>query len=175
MTYYLLFMVAVGLERGVELVVGTRNAAWSFGQGGREYGRGHYPVMVSMHALLLLSCIGEVWVADRPFIPWLGWPMAAVVLGSTVVRWRCVMVLGKRWNPRLIVIPGAALVGGGPYRWLRHPNYAAVIAEVAALPLVHSAWLTAIAFSIANALVLRVRIRTENAALDATATGSAAG
>jgi methyltransferase len=170
--YYLLFIVAVGLERGVELFVGNRNAAWSFAQGGREYGRGHYPVMAGMHALLLLSCIGEAWVAHRPFIPWLGWAMAAVVFGSTAVRWRCVTVLGKRWNPRLIVIPGAPLISGGPYRWLRHPNYAAVTAEVAALPLVHSAWLTAIAFSIANALVLKVRIRAENVALDAAVTGS---
>lgn len=91
--------------------------------------------------------------------------MLAVVALSTVVRWRCVSVLGKHWNPRLIVIPDAPLVRRGPYRWGRHPNYAAVAAEVAALPLVHSAWLTAIMFSLANALVLAVRIRAENAAL----------
>jgi methyltransferase len=118
-----------------------------------------------MHALLLVSCIVEVWALGRPFIPWLGWPMLAVVVLSTVVRWRCVTVLGKRWNPRLIVIPGAPLVRDRLYRWLHHPNYAAVAAEVAALPLVHSAWLTAIVFSIANALVLNARIRAENAAL----------
>ena len=91
--------------------------------------------------------------------------MLAVVVLSTVVRWRCVTVLGKRWNPRLIVIPGAPLVANGVYRWVRHPNYTAVAAEVAALPLIHSAWLTASVFSIANALVLTVRIRAENAAL----------
>jgi methyltransferase len=117
-----------------------------------------------MHALLLVSCIVEVQVLGRPFIPWLGWPMLAVVVLSTVVRWRCVATLGKHWNPRLIVIPEAPLVRDGPYRWVRHPNYTAVAAEVAALPLVHSAWLTAIAFSIANALVFAVRIRAENAA-----------
>ena len=89
--------------------------------------------------------------------------MVAVVALSTIVRWRCVTVLGKHWNPRLIVIPGAPLVRHGLYRWVRHPNYTAVAAEVAALPLVHSAWLTAIVFSIANALVLTVRIRAENA------------
>ena len=121
--------------------------------------------MVSMHALLLVACIVEVRALDRPFIAWLGWPMVAVVVLSTVVRWRCVAVLGKHWNTRLIVIPGAPLVRDGLYRWMRHPNYAAVAAEVAALPLVHSAWLTAIVFSIANALVLTVRIRAENAAL----------
>lgn len=121
--------------------------------------------MVTMHSLLLLSCVTEVAVTDRPFVPWLGWPMVGVVLISTAVRWWCVAVLGKHWNPRLIVIKGAPLVQRGPYRWLHHPNYTAVTAEVAALPLVHSAWVTAIVFSIANALVLTVRIRAENVAL----------
>jgi len=82
-----------------------------------------------------------------------------------VLRWWCVASLGKHWNPRLIVIPGAVLVTRGPYRFMHHPNYTAVAAEVAALPLVHSAWVTAIVFSIANALVLNVRIRAENSAL----------
>jgi methyltransferase len=91
--------------------------------------------------------------------------MVGVVALSTAMRWWCVAVLGKHWNPRLIVIPGAPLVHRGPYRFLHHPNYTAVTAEVAALPLVHSAWLTAIVFTIANALVLNVRIRTENVAL----------
>lgn len=163
--YYYLFILAVGLERLVELVFARRNAAWSIAQGGKEFGRDHYPAMVSMHALLLVSCVVEVWTLHRPFIGWLGWPMVGVVVLSTVVRWWCVAVLGKHWNPRLIVIPDAPLVRRGPYRWLHHPNYTAVVAEVAALPLVHSAWLTAIVFSMANALVLTVRIRAENAAL----------
>ena len=163
--YYYLFILAVGVERLVELVVAQRNAAWSIAHGGKEFGRDHYPAMVSMHALLLVSCAVEVWDLRRPFISWLGWPMVALVVLSTVVRWWCVTVLGKHWNPRLIVIPGAPLVRRGPYRWLHHPNYAAVAVEVAALPLVHSAWLTAIVFSIANALMLSVRIRAENAAL----------
>ena len=162
---YYLFILAIGAERLVELVVSRRNANWSMANGGREFGRGHYPMMVGMHTLLLVCCIGEVAVAHRPFIPWLGWPMVGVVALSTVVRWWCVAVLGKHWNPRLIVIPGAALVRRGPYRFVHHPNYAAVTSEVAALPLVHSAWLTAIVFTIANALVLNVRIRAENAAL----------
>jgi methyltransferase len=163
--YYYLFILAVGAQRLVELVVAQRNANWSVAHGGKEFGRDHYPAMVSVHALLLVSCVVEVSVLGRPFVPWLGWPMVAVVVLSTVVRWRCVAALGKHWNSRLIVIPGAPLVRHGLYRWVRHPNYVAVAAEVAALPLVHSAWLTAIVFSIANALVLNVRIRAENAAL----------
>ena len=162
---YYLFILAIGLERLVELVVSRRNAAWSIAHGGKEFGRGHYPVMVAMHTLLLVGCVVEVWTQHRPFLPWLGWPMVAVVALSTGTRWWCAAVLGKHWNPRVIVIPDAPLVKRGPYRWIHHPNYAAVVAEVVALPLVHSAWLTAIAFTIANALVLNVRIRTENRAL----------
>jgi len=162
---YYLFILAVGIERLVELVVSRRNTRWSMANGGKEFGRGHYPVMVAMHALLLVSCIVEVATLHRPFLPWLGWPMVGVVAISTAVRWWCVGVLGKHWNPRLIIIPGAQLVERGPYRWLHHPNYTAVALEVAALPLVHSAWLTALFFSVANALVLGVRIRAENVAL----------
>lgn len=165
MMVYTLFIALIGVERLVELVVSRRNATWSFAHGGREFGQGHYPVMVAMHTLLLVSCVVEVATMHRPFLPWLGWPMVAVVALSTAVRWWCVSVLGKHWNPRLIVIDGAPLVRRGPYRWIHHPNYTAVAAEVAALPLVHSAWLTAIVFSIANALVLTVRIHAENAAL----------
>ncbi len=163
--YYSLFILAIAAERLVELIVARRNAKWPFANGGKEFGRDHYPAMVSMHALLLVSCIVEVWALGRPFIGWLGWPMLAIVGLSTLVRWRCVATLGKRWNPRLIVIPGAPLVRDGLYRRVRHPNYTAVAAEVAALPLVHSAWLTAIVFSMANALVLAVRIRAEVTAL----------
>jgi methyltransferase len=163
--YYYLLVLAIAAERLAELVVARRNARWSMSHGGKEFGRDHYPAMVSMHALLLMSCVVETWSLGRPFIWWLGWPMLAVVALSTAVRWRCVTVLGRRWNPRLIVIPDAPLVRRGPYRWMRHPNYAAVAAEVAALPLVHSAWLTAVVFSAANAAMLNVRIRAENAAL----------
>lgn len=131
---YYLFILLIGVERLAELAVSRRNADWSFARGGREFGRGHYPVMVGMHTALLLSCIAEVAVAHRPFIPALGWPMVAVVVASTVVRWWCVTTLGKHWNPRLIIVPGADLVRSGPYRWIHHPNYSAVAAEVVALP-----------------------------------------
>lgn len=113
MTYYL-FIIAIGAERLLELVVSRRHTRWSFAHGGLEFGRGHYPVMVAMHSLLLVGCIAEVAVLHRPFIPLLGWPMVAVVFASTALRWWCVSVLGKRWNPRLIVIPGAPLVRRGP-------------------------------------------------------------
>jgi methyltransferase len=165
--YYLLIL-AVGIERLVELVVSRRNAEWSFAQGGKEFGRPHYVVMIAIHTALLVGCIVEPWALHRPFLPWLGWPMLAVVALSQVLRWWCISTLGRRWNTRVIVLPYAPLVRQGPYRWLHHPNYVAVVAEGLALPLVHTAWLTAATFTLANALLLRVRLRVENSALGYT-------
>jgi methyltransferase len=81
------------------------------------------------------------------------------------LRWWCIGTLGRRWNTRIVVIPAMPLITAGPYRWLRHPNYVAVIAEGIALPLVHAAWLTAVVFTALNAWLLSVRVRAENAAL----------
>lgn len=168
-TWFTVLIAVVAAERLAELVVARRNAEWALRQGGRELGYGHYPVMVVLHTALLLGCLLEVWLSDPPFVPALGWPMLALALGSQALRWWCIAVLGPRWNTRVIVIPGRPLVARGPYRWLRHPNYLAVVVEGFALPLVHSAWLTALLFTVANAALLRVRIRTENQALAAAA------
>ena len=162
--YYLLIL-AVAVERLAELVVSKRNAQWAKSRGGREYGLGHYPVMVAIHSLLLVGCVLEVWLLHRPFLPWLGWPMLALVVAAQALRWWCITTLGRRWNTRVIVVPDAPLVNTGPYRWLHHPNYVAVVVEGFALPLVHTAWLTALCFTVANAWLLTVRIRVENGAL----------
>ena len=165
--YYLLIL-AIGIERLAELIVSKRNARWAFAHGGEEFGHNHYPVMVTVHAALLLGCVVEVWALHRPFIAWLGWPMLALVALSQALRWWCVRTLGPRWNTLVIVVPQAPLVRRGPYRWLHHPNYVAVVVEGVALPLVHTAWVTAACFTLANALLLTVRIRVENAALGYT-------
>jgi len=107
---YTLLVIAVGLERLVELVVSKRHAAWAFAQGGKEFGRRHYPVMVLIHTSLLVGCLVEVNLLHRPFLPWLGWPMLAIVLLSQGLRWWCVASLGKRWNTLVIVVPGLPLV-----------------------------------------------------------------
>jgi methyltransferase len=158
-------VLAVGLERLAELVVSKRNAAWALARGGVEHGRGHYPAMVLLHTGLLVGALAEVWLLDRPFIPALGWSMLVLVGASQALRWWCIGSLGRQWNTRVIVVPGLALVTRGPYRYLRHPNYVAVVVEGAALPLVHSAWLTAAAFTALNAVLLAVRIRVEDNAL----------
>ena len=163
--WFTLLVLAVGMERLAELVVSRRNARWAFDRGGREAGRAHFPAMVVLHVGLLVGGLAEVHLLDRPFIAVLGWPMLALALASQGLRWWCVGSLGRRWNTRVIVIPGMPLVTSGPYRWLRHPNYVAVVAEGVALPLVHTAWLTAIGFTVVNAVILAIRIRCENAAL----------
>lgn len=163
--WFTVLVLAVGLERIAELVVARRNAAWAFARGGVETGQGHYPVMVVLHTGLLVGALAEVWLLDRPFVPWLGWTMLALVVASQGLRWWCIASLGRQWNTRVIVVPGLPLVRRGPYRLLPHPNYVAVVVEGIALPLVHTAWVTALVFTLANAVLLTERIRVEERAL----------
>ncbi|MFI6428328.1 isoprenylcysteine carboxyl methyltransferase family protein [Promicromonospora sp. NPDC050880] len=176
MVGYVVLVGLTALERLAELVVSARNARWSFVRGGVESGRGHFPAMVVLHTGLLVACVVEVVAAHRPFLPWLGWPMLALVLASQALRWWCVATLGPRWNTRVIVVPGLPLVTSGPYRWLRHPNYVAVVVEGVALPLVHTGWVTALTFTVLNAVLLaRFRIPAEERALQAAGDPAADG
>ncbi|MEU9202665.1 isoprenylcysteine carboxyl methyltransferase family protein [Streptomyces sp. NPDC048332] len=165
MIWYTALVLAVAGERLAELSVALRNTRWALARGGTESGRGHYPAMVALHTALLAGCLAEAGLADRPFVPLLGWTMVAVVVGAQALRWWCIRTLGHRWNTRVIVVPGLPLVTGGPYRLLRHPNYVAVAAEGIALPLVHGAWVTAVLFTVLNAALMAVRVRCEEAAL----------
>jgi methyltransferase len=156
---------AVAAMRGVELLVSARNARRLRARGAVEHGRGHYPAMVLLHAALLAACAVEPWALPAPW-PWAAaLPAAAVVLLAQGLRWWVIITLGERWSTRVLILPGAPPVQAGPYRLLRHPNYLAVAAEVLALPLACGAWRTAIAASLANAIVLFVRIRSEERAL----------
>ncbi len=163
--WYVLLLVAIAAERVVELIVSKRNREWSRARGGTEVGSRHYPAMVVLHAALLMGCLLEVTVLHRPFTPAVGWPMLGVVVAAQGLRWWCITTLGHQWNTRVVVIPGAVRVTGGPYRVLPHPNYVAVVFEGIALPLVHSAWITAVVFTMLNAVLLATRINVENAAL----------
>ncbi len=119
--------------------------------------------MVVLHTALLAGCLVEA--AHRAFIPALGWPMLAVVIAAQALRWWCIATLGQQWNTRVVVVPDAGRVSGGPYRFIPHPNYVAVVIEGIALPLVHSAWLTAVVFTVLNAALLGSRISVEDKAL----------
>ncbi len=176
MTSQLLFtalVLAVGVERLVELAVSKRHAAWAFSRGGKEFGRNHFPAMVMLHTALLVCALAEVWMLERPFLPILGCAALTAVFASQTLRWWCIATLGRQWNTRVIVVPGLPLVSRGPYRLLRHPNYLAVVLVGAALPLVHSAWATAAGFTVLNAVLLARRIQVEERAL-ATVAGEGA-
>jgi len=162
---YFAFLALLALERIGELVLSRRNAAWAIAQGGREEGRAHYRVMTAFHTAFLLSCALEPWLLSRPFPrPW-GWVALGVAVSAQALRYWAIATLGHRWNTRVIVLPDAAPVTGGPYRFIKHPNYVAVGVELAAVPLIHGAWLTSLVFSLGNLALLRVRIKVEEAAL----------
>ena len=165
--WYVVLVAAVVVARLVELGVAGRHLRWALDRGGVEHGARHYPVMVALHTAFLVSCLAEVLLADRPFVPPLGWTALALLVAAHALRWWCITSLGQRWTTRIVVLPREPLVTSGPYRWLRHPNYVAVAAEIVALPLVHTAWVTAVVFTVLNAaLLLGVRIPAEERALD---------
>jgi len=163
--WYLAGLGALGAERLVELALSKRNRAWAVRAGGVEVGVGHSRVMVAVHAGFLAAAALEPWLFERPFTPWLGWPCVGLALGAQALRYWAVFTLGRRWNTRVVVLPWLEPIAGGPYRWLRHPNYVAVIVEIAAVPLIHGAFFTAALFSLANGVLLAVRIHVEEAAL----------
>jgi methyltransferase len=169
MIVFWILLAVIAVERLAELVVSARHATSLLRRGGTEYGFGHFPVMIALHVALIAGCVLEPLLGHRSFIPGLGWPMLAITLAANGLRWWCITTLGDRWTARVIVLPGEPLVASGPYRWFRHPNYVAVIIEGAALPLTGSAWITAAAFTVANAILLTVRIRCESRALAAAA------
>jgi methyltransferase len=164
--WYLALLAGTAAERMLELVVSARNLRWALANGGREEGRGHFPAMVALHTGLLAACALEPVLGPRPFLPALGIPAAVVVLAAQALRYWCILTLGRRWNTRIVVVPGLPLVRRGPYRLLPHPNYLVVAVEGVVLPLVFTGWVTALAFTVLNAvLLLRFRIPAEEAAM----------
>ena len=155
-----LILAAVTLQRLVELVHGSRNAARLIAAGGVEVGRQHYPALVALHA----AWLGALWLLV-PGDAAIAWPFLGLFvllqLGRLWVLWH----LGRYWTTRIITLPGAPLVAGGPFRFCRHPNYLVVAGEIASLPLAFGAWRLALIFSLLNAALLAWRIRVENAAL----------
>lgn len=168
MSWEVVYAAVVGLvivQRLAELAVSSRNVRRLQARGGIEFGAGHYPWMVALHVAFLASCVAEPWLLDRPIHPRLAISMLIVLAVGMAVRAWTLATLGDRWTTRVIVVPGEVPVTGGPFRFLRHPNYLAVVLEIAAIPLIHTAWLTATVFSALNAVMLRIRIPTEERAL----------
>lgn len=155
----------VASMRLVELVISRRNIGRLEARGAVEVGRSLYPWMVAVHTTFLFACVAEVWLLDHPFIPLLAVFCLGLLLVASALRLWVMATLGERWSTRVLILPDAGPIIGGPFRRLRHPNYLAVVMEFAALPMVHTAWLTAGIFSVANTVVLRRRIKIEENAL----------
>ena len=162
---YTSLVALVALMRLAELGVSRHNIRRLLNRGGVEVGRSLYPWMVVVHTSFLVACVAEVWLLDRPLTPLLAIAMLCLLGVAAGLRWWAISTLGDRCSTRVVFVPGDPPVTTGPFRWLRHPNYLAVMIEFVALPLVHTAWLTAAAFSLANGIVLAIRVKTEEAAL----------
>jgi methyltransferase len=162
---YLVFLGLLYAERGLELVVSQRNVRRMRAAGAVEHGRRRFFVMAAFHALFPALAAIEVLLLHRAFPGFAGYAALGVALLAQGLRWWAVRTLGPAWNVRVVVASGREPVTSGPYRFLRHPNYLAVVLEMAAVPLIHGAWLTAVLASVVNAILLADRIRTEERAL----------
>ena len=157
-------VVLVALQRLLELVLARRNERRARARGAVERGRGHYPLIVGLHSLWLVSTLVE-GLLRGPVFP-VYWPAAlALFLLVQPLRYWAILSLGESWNTKVLVVPGAKSVRSGPYRYLNHPNYVVVFVEILTFPLIFGAWLTALVFTLLNAAVLRLRIREEDRAL----------
>jgi len=154
----------VAVQRLLELSYSRRNEIRLRDRGAVERGRGHYPVVVAIHTLWLVSTLVEGLLRGPEPPVWWPVPLAAFLLVQPLRYW-AIFSLGVNWNVRILVVPGSKLVRSGPYRYFPHPNYVVVVVEVLTFPLIFGAWITAIAFSLLNAALLYVRIQTENRAL----------
>lgn len=155
----------VTLQRVAELLWSARNTARLRARGALESGAGHYPLIVAVHAAWLAG----LWLLARDGVPQPAW-LALFALLQLARLW-VLATLGERWTTRVLVLPGAAPISRGPYRFLKHPNYAIVAAEIAVLPLAFGLPVFALVFTLLNAAVLALRIRVENAALAAGSDG----
>jgi methyltransferase len=149
----------VTVERLAELFLARHNTARLLGRGAVEFAPAHYPLIVALHAAWLTGLWLLAW--DRP----VQWAWLVLFAALQILRVWVLATLGERWTTRIIILPGASLVTGGPYRFLKHPNYAVVIGEIAVLPLVFGLPWYVLAFSILNGMVLFIRITAEGAAL----------
>ena len=164
MTLFSALVAFLLVERVLELALAERNRRWALRQGGRERGEWHYPLIVAMHASFYFALVAEHrWLSRGWDSLWPAW-LALVVVAQGLRVW-AISSLGRFWNTRIIVVPGFRPVSRGPYRWIRHPNYIAIVLEFFAVPVLCGAYLTAVVFSALNAVMLYIRIREEERAL----------
>lgn len=156
---FIIFITFFILQRLSELFIAKRNEKWLLQQGAVEYGKAHYPFMIAMHTLFIVSIITEYLLRGQPPIDRVFLVIFLIVL---LFKFWALSSLGKYWNTKIYRIPGVYPVKKGPYKFLKHPNYMEVVCEIAVIPLVFHLYYTAIIFTLLNAAMLTVRIREEN-------------
>src|SRR5437899_7562594 len=162
---FLGLLVAVSLLRLVELRISKRNQQEMAARGAAKINEPKFRWMVLLHTAVLLGAALEVVFLRRPFLPWLAAPMFAIFVAANALRWWVIRSLGAHWNVQVVDSARLGVVTSGPFRYVRHPNYAAVFSELLALPLIHAAWITALAGAIAHIGVLAQRLSTEERVL----------
>lgn len=167
MTQILFAALVLGVagQRLYELRVSRRNERRILESGGREHAASQMKWMAALHALWLVAMLAEVFFLERRFVLPLAAVAFTVFLVGQTLRVLAMRTLGDRWTVKVMTLPGSPAVHGGIFRWLRHPNYLGVVLEIVALPLIHSAWMTAVGFTVANGVLLSFRIRAEERAL----------
>lgn len=162
---FLVLLVAVALLRIVELQISRKHQNVMLAGGATKVEEPRFRWMVLLHTAVLIAAAVEVVFLHRPFLPALAAVMFAIFLAANAVRWWVIRTLGNHWNVQVMDSTGLGVVTSGPFRYVRHPNYAAVFAEMLALPLIHTAWITAIAGALGHILVLSQRLSTEERVL----------
>jgi methyltransferase len=165
-TLYLALLALVAIARLAELQVSRRHQRELAQRGIEKRADPGFRWMVALHTGVLAGAAVEVVTLHRPFRPALGAAMAVLLVLATALRWWVISVMGRHWNVEVMMSGSLGVVSNGPFRWVRHPNYLAVFVEMAALPLLHSAWITAAAAIVGNALILRHRLRIEEPVLE---------
>ncbi len=161
--FYVIFLFLIA-QRVTELFIAKRNEEWMRNRGGVEHGNEHYPYIVGLHVLFLLSFFAEVKVFQRELSE-LWYVLVPILFLTQLMRYWAVISLGNYWNTKILIVPNDVVVSRGPYKFLKHPNYIVVAVEILLLPLLFHAYITALLFTILNAIMMTVRIPAEEQAL----------
>lgn len=164
---FIFFYILIGLvvvQRIMELLLAKKNEKWMLQDGAYEVGANHYKLIVLMHIFFFISLIVEVHFYKREFVSW-GYMFLVLFIIAQIMRVWALYSLGRFWNTKIIVLPGAPVIQKGPYKYMRHPNYVVVAMELLALPLLFQAYITAIIFTLLNIALMSIRIPLEEKAL----------
>ena len=159
---FIIFILFLIFQRLAELYVSSKNEKWLLKNGAVEYGKEHYPFIVALHTLFIISVIAEYIWRDNATV---FYPLIILFFVLIVIKAIVISTLGHYWNTKIYKVPGTRPVATGIYKYIKHPNYIIVICEIAIIPLAFGLYYTAILFTILNAIMLYVRISKENKVL----------